>query len=548
MNTDINIEDGSIILSYSFIYDEDTVKKINVDENELPKIENLLSYTDRLFANNKIKKYDKETVFLYFKETIYKLKIDDMNILFFENKIAILYIKLLSKDFSNLKKLYNINKALTNFYTKKNDSYLYIGEENPSEIKLPIKEFETKIQGMQEEKIIDAPCSDIITALKETEILKNKVIYENDAIKIKKIQNDNELKIYTTIKKYNKFTKTFSEGHHLFYNPHDEDKKAYPINDAYKKFKGRVGFSCDEQNKITEQNKEFDLDKECNRHYLYFDNQKILTEKKRKKEHIFDFIHYDTFITSLIMEYVKPNEGFQYYDTFNPGATSYINSYITLKCDSEVINKEYTNNFVSFEPILSSKTSKGKKITNPDFFNIYQSQADIFTIGNSHNIVHIIDKDVDSNMKTNKEKDHFFVYLLTSMQRSFILNIINSSIVNINNLEKNNFNPSKIRKTYQKLSDALDDYNSYLTNVNFKVISNNSSVDSSYSFFRKCNEIDKLTSQWDIVSLKFNGWKSILSHVLNKHPTIFILTIVTFGLVIKLANTGVNALLEYFGF
>ncbi len=542
MNTDINIENGSIILSYSFIYDEPIVEAINEDENKLPKIENLLSYTDRLFANNKIIKYDTQSVFLYDKENIYKLKIDEMNILFFKNKIAILYIKLSSKDFLDIKKLYSINKALTSFYTKKNNSYLYIGKDDPLLIKLPIEKFKTDIKNL---KNIDESYSDIIIKALKNEVPKNTIIFEDEYIKLNNIQK--EMMIHIKIKKDNKFTKAFCKENYSFYDPHKTAERAYPFNkDEHKVFKGRVGFSYLEQRKIIKQNNEFDTDQTYNRHYLYFENQKKLAETKRKKENMFDFIHYDTFISSLITEYVKQNEGFQYYDTFNPKSTSYVNSYITLTCKSEVINEEYQNNFVSFEPLLSSKTAKGKKITNPNFFNIYQSQADIFTIGNSHNIVHIIDKNADNNMKKNKETDHFFVYLLTSMQRSFILNIINSSIIDINNLEENDVALAKVMKSYNKLSNALNDYNNYLTNVNFKVISNNSSVDSSYNFFRKCNEIDKLTFQWDIVSMKFNGWKSVLSHVLSRNPKTFVLAIVILSLAIKLANTGVNVLWKYF--
>lgn len=574
MNTDINIEDGSIILSYSFMYDEDTVKKNHDKENDLPKIENLLSYTDRLFANNKIKKYMKQSVSLYCKETIYKLKIDDISILFFENKIAILYIKISSlDDCLDIEKLYNINKALTSFYTKKNDSYLYIGKGDPLLIKLPIEKFTTKVEEVKNRvKNNDQWNSDIMIEALKNEVPKNKIIFEDEYIKLKNIENKKEKEtiIEVEIKKYNDFIKAFCEENYLLYTPHvgkfkkpyekDEKakraKRAYPFSDEYKEFKGRVGFSLNEKSQIKEQNEElnkelnkeqneeFNLDKiKYNPHYLYFEILQKLTEHKRKKDHIFEFIHYDTFITSLIMEYVKPNKDFQYYDTFNPRGTSYINSYITLTCDAEIINKEYENNFISFEPLISSKTVKGKNITNPEFFNIYQSQADIFTIGNSHNIVHIIDKDT-SNMKANKE-EHFYVYLLTCMQRSYILNIINSSIVNLNYLDKNNINPLKMKSAYKKLSDAINDYNNYLTNVNFTVISNNSSVDSSYNFFRECNEIDKLTNQWSNVSKRFNDWKSILSHVLSRYPVLSVLAVVIFGLAIKLANSGLNILSEY---
>ena len=155
-----------------------------------------------------------------------------------------------------------------------------------------------------------------------------------------------------------------------------------------------------------------------------FENQQKIAQEKV----IFNFIHCDTFISSMVMPYLKKNNGTLYYDNFNPIATNYVNSYITLTCDSETLNDEYENNFVSFEPLVSSKTSKGSKITQADFFDIYQSQADMFTLGNSRNIVHILDTKA-KGIKGNKEHDHFYVYLLTSVQKTFMLNIINSSIV-----------------------------------------------------------------------------------------------------------------------
>ena len=54
MDTSIKIIDGSIILSYSFIYDENSIGT----RDKLPKIENLLSYADRIFEKNKIYKYE----------------------------------------------------------------------------------------------------------------------------------------------------------------------------------------------------------------------------------------------------------------------------------------------------------------------------------------------------------------------------------------------------------------------------------------------------------------------------------------------------------
>ncbi len=83
-----------------------------------------------------------------------------------------------------------------------------------------------------------------------------------------------------------------------------------------------------------------------------------------------------------------------------------------------------------------------------------------------------------------------------------------------------------MKSAYKKISDDINDYNNYLTNVNFTVISNNSSVDSSYNFFREYNEIDKLTTQWSNVSKRFNGWKSILSHVLSRYPVLSVLAMV----------------------
>ena len=193
---------------------------------------------------------------------------------------------------------------------------------------------------------------------------------------------------------------------------------------------------------------------------------------------------------------------------------------------------------------LNSKASKGDKITKSDFFEVYQSQADMFTLGNSHSIVHILDKKA-KDIKNNKETTHFYTYLLTTVQRNFILNIINSSIVNINNLGEKTSSISDVKHTFLQLLNTMDKFNTFLTNYNFKVISNSSSVDNSYNFFRECNEVDKLTSQWTAISFKINNWKKILSHILQKRPVYLFGLLALAGVLLKVFNQTVNWLLSF---
>ena len=540
MNNTAKIEYGSIILSYSFIYNQEKVKKC---KDTLPKVENLLSYVDSLFKNNKIHKYDKQKVYLYQNEKIYTLSIEKMEIIFFEDSvdIATLYIKLVP-DNVDLKELYHINRALSRFYSKEaKDRFIYLGSD-PRNIKLSLEEFKSNIQELIE--LDETLVQTLLESIETKEIPKNKIIFKDENIELKKIVTSNGVSLdFKTIKE-SKFTKAFCKLNYTFYNPHEtkiKKKCCYPFNGDNQGFPGRVGFDKDEYQEICSNNSV--CDQEHNRNYLYFNKQKEIAQKLRKEQGIYEFIHYDTFITSLITEYVKPNEGFMYYDTFNPTGTSYINSYITLSCDSKTLNDEYDKNFISFEPLISSKVVVGNTIKRDDFFKTYQSQADMFTLGNSHNIVHIVDtkaKDIISR----KENVHFYVYLLTVVQRNFILNIITSSIINIKDVETKNIRIKDIFHSYKKLSATLDNFNTFLTNYNFKVISNSSSVDNSYEFFRECNEIDKLSSQWGTVSSKFKDWKSVLAHILRRNPALLFGGVFIIGLLLQLVTSGMNTLIS----
>ena len=361
----------------------------------------------------------------------------------------------------------------------------------------------------------------------EKSISKYTDIFTDKSIKLAKFESNGEFIIKITPLMINEFTQTILDYYYPIYTPYISDEiKEYPLSsEKVDDLRGRVG--------IIEKEKEQIRCQDCKRHYLYFEKQLELVNKKKEQENKFEFVHYDTFITSLILKYVAVNTRLKYYDNFNPISTSYINSYITLVCDG--IADEYKNNFILFEPLLNSKGSKGENITNSDFFNVYQSQADMFTLGNSHSIVHILDKRA-KDIKNNKETTHFYTYMLTTVQRNFILNIISSSIVNINNIDNKTASVSDIWHTFKQLSNTLDKFNMFLTNYNFKVISNNSSVDNSYNFFRECNEVDKLTSQWSSISSKMNDWKSILSHILQKRPVYLFVLFAMIGIIIKTFN------------
>ena len=557
MSAEVKIIDGSIILSYSFIYDESKVEE-NAD---LPKIENLLSYADRIFEQTKVYEFDKECN-AYFKDIVlriegkkfvtYKLRIDYVKTLFFHDNIAVLYMKIIPAT-KDLKDLYNINRALTQFYSKQksNESYIYFGKKTLDEIKIPLDEFEkfvddfvkTKNTGEKFQQKDIKFCEEILEASKK-EIKNYEEILSTKALKLAKYtdKDTKKLMIKVTPILLNGFTQVLLDRYYPVYTPYkSQEQRDYPYSgENHDGFKGQVGPLEKEKTSIENQNKNMfkSIKEEYNRHYLYYENQYKLVNQRYDDESIFEFIHYDTFITSLILKFVKQNKRLMYYDNFNPISTNYINSYITLVCDN--LDGEYENNFLSFEPLLNSKASKGKKITNSDFFHIYQSQVDIFTLGNSHSILHLIDKDA-KDIKNNKETTHFYTYMLTTIQRNFILNIITSSIVNINNIENSTIN---MKDSYKQLSSTLNKYNMFLTNYNFKIISNSASVDNSYNFFRKCNEVDKLAAQWSSISFKLKDFKSIISHILYKSPKKLALFILIFIVGFNLFNRLVNAFLD----
>ena len=507
MSKEMKIDTGTTInLSYNFLYEEesvfDGVKDGSIKDSDL-KYENLLNYVDRLYKKNKIFHYDNvdgKKLYLYDKKKFksYELIIKDIYILFFENNMAFLNLKLKYMG-EDLEELYKINKSLTNFYTKIDQTFVAVGDKNHNIINMSSEEYENGI--------------------KKYENIPPETNEEKPLLKTFKIDKNSKI--------YSAFIKTYSPV----------VKKDYPFanedaSDELKSFQDRVGPTKVDKNIIHLQNEE-DYEGEVNEHYLYFQNQQKLNKKIKKEEKQLRYIDYDTFITSLIIKYVKPNNGVLFYDNFNPIATNYINSYITISCDSSMIKEAVNDNFLSFEPLISSKPLKGKCITNPDYFNIFQSQSDMFTIGNSHNIVHILDNCIEKNtlksIKDRKASAHFYTYQLSQLQRSSILRIINASILNVNDIVQERTLYRKIidsYKTYRMINKSVEDYAKYLTNINFSIISNSSSMDNSYQFFRKCNEVGMLNDQWGKVSLKLKDSKTIIGFILNENmPLLIIFTL-----------------------
>lgn len=527
------IESGSIILSYSFIYDP---QKIQDDDcsNELPKIENLLSYADRIYEKNRLYDFNildnkkSKEVFLKIENknsanlSLYKLKIEYVKILFFQDNIATLYLKVIPNT-KSLQDYYEINRALTQFYAKQKgyEAYIYAGEQSKLEIKISEQEFIELLQVKEVEK----DSQKYIDAL-DKEVPNGRVIFEDKSVVLKKTKIKEEPYIIVKPLQIKGLTKIIVKKYYPNYIP-DEDESIKSINHEYPE---RIALTKKEKAK-------FKNEKLVPRHYFEFKDQIDSVNSKYQKYNSYEFLHYDTFITSFIIKFVAENTGFKYYDNFNPIATNYINSYITIECNN--LDEEYKNNFVLFEPLINSKISQGKQIVQTDFFHVYQSQSDTFTIGNSHAILHLLDKN-SKNIKTNKEETHFHIYMLTSVQRNFILNIINTSIVNISGFDKKDFTLKNLYHTFHYLVDTVDKYNTFLTDYNFQVISNSSSVDNSYSFFRKCNEVDKLASQWNSISFKVKDWKSILEHILQKRPSLFFLAILIAGVGLKTLNSIID--------
>ena len=86
--TNINIDDCSIILTHSFIYDEDVVNSED-DIGEFPNIDNLLSYVKAINKEVKVKSkiFTHDNITLYGKKEniAYNLNIEDTKIYFFDN-------------------------------------------------------------------------------------------------------------------------------------------------------------------------------------------------------------------------------------------------------------------------------------------------------------------------------------------------------------------------------------------------------------------------------------------------------------------------------
>jgi len=548
MNENIKIQkDTSIILSYSFLYDDkvvtDEYKKYKDSKEEIDKVqntdikyENLLNYADRLFTKNKIKRYtiNKESFLNLYSGIGFRLKIEEIYILFFENNIAFLNIKLEYNE-TNLHNLYTINKALTNFMSRSSQSYINISASNPFSMTIDKSSFIQETEKFYKLKTRDSNDREYAKSL----LLKMEdgKFYKDDNLNIANTGDSISFKAFNNCEFTRYIFKQFFKDNKKcnFYDPHKDDTKIadYPFDKDYEpEFEHRVGPGEDEKDNIHKENNA--ALEGSNRHYKYFENQNFISGEGKEK--VFDFIHFDTFITSLIVKYVKPNDGVLFYDNFNPIATNYINSYITLSCDSNILDSEVENNFLSFEPLISSKTNKGRKIVQADYFEMYQSQSDMFTIGNSHNIVHIIDnsldKDVLDSMLDNKKTKHFYIYQLSQLQRASILRIINASILNLDDIVgQTGFFKKVVNsiKSFKMIKKSVDDYTKFLTNINFSIISNSSSMDNSYQFFRKCNEVGKLTDQWGKVSSKLSGSKKVITYILGEFSfAIAIVTILIF--------------------
>lgn len=515
------MQEANIKLSFPFIYSKeklnspiqkDAYKEIGIAENHHP--ENLLSYVDRLYSKNRVCRYKNfptnMQLYNHNKNEMFLLDIEEITINFYTDNIAFLNIWF-KVQFSTLEELYKINKYITSIYTKtsaSNQVFVHLG--NQSSLKIKIKKEEFQKRYLEYFKKDDRVA---IEKLLQSDKAHEKVLLHE--IEFKKYTNDNQE--FIEISKLNssaiskKILNRYSQEHLSFYSPYQEGKKDYPFSpsdrDEEKIFKGRVGFNETEKLKIQEMNKKFNgekIDEKINQHYIYFENQLKIFENKKK------FIHYDTFITSLILEFVKLNSGYMFYDNFNPLATSYLNNYIVLEIDNTTLKQEMQQNYISYEPLISIKTNRGTTIDSMDYFEAFQSQTDIATIGNSHSIVHLIGAQ-NKSIVNNKLTSHYFTYQLTLFQRVKILNIINQTI--LNNDAKRYF--EKMLKSYKNMraiNNQIDEYKKYLTNYNFSVISNSASVDASYKFFRACNNIDKLTNQWNTISYKFGDIEDIFSH------------------------------------
>jgi hypothetical protein len=437
--------------TYSFLYDDKKIK--DIDEEFIENIDyedNFYVFLDKFFKE-KIKKIN---VLKYYNNSNIKFKITDLS-KNFQFTLTNVYIYLFPNNIGLL--------TLDVCCESKNLEELYYF--NSLFVKIYSKE--------------DSPCY----------IVKEK---SKDKLNIEeKMQNYfNSYLINHKVKSIKKF--------YYFYNPYKDTK--FEKEKKTDLFKTRVGLLEEEK----------DLMNNISLKHLHYGNFKKILEELDTN---ICAIHFDTFITSLYIDFVKLNKKVEYYDNFNPLGVNFLYVYTTFIDNS--LEKSHKENFAKYEPFLNNKKNKGE-IIQSDFFNIYQSDTDWFIISNTQNLINILTKKTFDKSENSIYKQRFLIYLLILFQKLYLHILENKFIFT---------NSDSLIKKILFISDSRNDYIEFLNNYNFSEVSDEPSISNYYKNLKKNNQIDEKISNLRFILFFNKDIKESIRYVIDNK---FIFAIIMF--------------------
>ncbi len=328
----------------------------------------------------------------------------------------------------------------------------------------------------------------------------------------------------------------------------DPDNTNFPFVDSkgedndFKK--SRVGFlGEDEKEKIMKL-----LERECNE-FHYMPVCKIIEKIKNEKI----LVNYDTFITGFFIDYVKINKSYNYYDNFNPLGVNFLFLYANFKLPQKELEKEYDDNFRSYEPFITYSKYTGF-IKDSGFYQITQPDADIIIMGNQNNVLNFFNADSECietienymekhrNSSINKE---LIIYLYVLFQNVYLLMLSSMFVVDYNKEKEllNKFLRYKDNVSY--IDKAIKKYNSFIINHNFNSVSDNPFLNSTYQFFRNLRQIPQKLSDLKLIVGQYNSLKNIIKNI-SKNVWTFLAAMLVLLIALKVLNVFSNYLIDGF--
>ncbi len=447
----------NFIYTYIFIYDNEKIKELeNIEKAKKLKFFEQVKHTDKFFV--------------YF-DKFYKNKIKKFNVLEYYKKKS------------------NANFIITDFKDKYNfkfnDVFIYFFPNNLAFLVLDVEVNDYKT--FEDLYKFNSLFVKIYSKQSNSYIIKSDTFSsKTDKTEIKEFcekcnlsQNDKGDYVFTA-----KEIKEFFDK----FNPYKIDKY----------LKDRIGLikNDNEDNTYLLKNKLWED--------LHYANYKKVEEELKP----FRAVHYDTFFTSFYVDFVKINTKIEYYDNFNPLDTNYLHVYTTFIEDNLKENLE--ENFAKYEPFLHNKKSKGE-ILVADFFDIYQTQADWFIIGNEQNLINILKKETYDKIQTNIKNQRFLLYLFMSFQSVFLTMAENKLIFS---------NTGNFFKKVNFIIDSMDEYVEFLSNYNFVDISDEPSINSYYKFLQKNKNIHNKLDALKALSGFHRSFKNITQNLISKKSLI----------------------------